>query len=114
VTGAQLRDAFAQGEGSRLDFGEPDWWHAHVSGARVVYDRSAQELLEATVNGGPVSDDRTYRLAVSDYILHTDDEFPALSEADRVELLDTQYEVLAAFAREFGVDPQLEGRIRHV
>jgi 2',3'-cyclic-nucleotide 2'-phosphodiesterase (5'-nucleotidase family) len=114
VTGAQLRDAFAQGEGSRLDFGEPDWWHAHVSGARVVYDRSARELLEATVNGEPVCDDRTYRLAVSDYVLHTDDEFPALSEADRVELLDTQYEVLAAIARECGVDPRLEGRIRHV
>lgn len=114
VTGAELKAAFAQGEGSRLGFGEPDWWHAHVSGATVEYDREAEELVSATVDGDPVADDETYTLAIADYLLHSDDEFPALGEHHRVETVDTQYRVLETYAREEGIDPRVEGRIRHV
>jgi 2',3'-cyclic-nucleotide 2'-phosphodiesterase (5'-nucleotidase family) len=114
ATGAELAAAFAQGEGARLSFGEPEWWHAHVSGATIEYDLTAGELVSATVGGDPIDPDRTYRVALSDYLLHSDDEFPALDEAHRVETLDTQYEVLAAYARAEGIDPTLDGRIRHV
>lgn len=114
VTGAELKAAFAQGEGSRLGFGEPEWWHAHVSGATIAYDREAEELVSATVDGEPVEDNQTYTLAIADYLLHSDDEFPALEERHRVESVDTQYRVLEAYAREEGIDPRIEGRIRHV
>ncbi|MFB6117816.1 bifunctional metallophosphatase/5'-nucleotidase [Halosegnis sp.] len=114
VSGATLRRAFAQGEGSRLGFGEPDWWHAHVSGATLVYDRAAGDLREATVGGEPIRPDRTYRVALSDYLLHSDDEFPALDEHHRVDRLEVQYRVLEAYARELSIDPQVEGRIKWV
>jgi 2',3'-cyclic-nucleotide 2'-phosphodiesterase (5'-nucleotidase family) len=114
VTGAELERAFAQGEGSRLGFGEPDWWHAHVSGATITYDRTAETLTDATVGGEPVDPDRRYRVAVSNYILHSDDEFPVLDTAHRVDTLETQYRVLAEYAREVGIDPMVEGRVQHV
>ena len=57
-------------------------------------------------------DDETYSLATSDYLFHTDHEFPVLDEHHRAETLDTQYEVLAAYARQHGIDPEIEGRIR--
>ncbi len=46
--------------------------------------------------------------------LSTDIEFPVLTPAHRKRTLDTQYEVLAAYAREKGIGPQVDGRItRH-
>ncbi|WP_255149188.1 bifunctional metallophosphatase/5'-nucleotidase [Halorarius halobius] len=113
MTGEELAAAFAQGEGARLSFGEPEWWHAHVSGATIEYDLSAGELVAATVGGDPIDPDATYRVALADYLLHSDDEFPVLEESHRAEALETQYEVLADYARETGIDPSLDGRIRH-
>ncbi|WP_435193865.1 bifunctional metallophosphatase/5'-nucleotidase [Natronomonas sp. EA1] len=110
VEGARLREAFAQG-GDELGFGEPGWWHAHIAGASLEYDRRTGTLSNVTVQGDPIDDERRYTLAVSDYVLHSSDEFPALTEADRLELGDTQYEVLAAYAREHGIDPRIEGRV---
>lgn len=114
VTGAELATAFAQGEGARLSFGEPEWWHAHVSGATIEYDLTEGSLVSATVGGRPVDHDRRYRVALSDYLLHSDDEFPVIDESHRVETLDTQYEVLADYAREVGIAPEIEGRIAHI
>ncbi len=114
VTGERLRAAFTQAGGANLAFGEPEWWHAHVSGATITYDTASHELVAASVGGDPVEPDATYRLVTADYVLHSDDEFPALTRDCRVATLDTQYEILADYAREHGVDPELEGRIRHV
>ncbi|RNJ26764.1 bifunctional metallophosphatase/5'-nucleotidase [Halosegnis longus] len=114
LTGAELREVFRQGEGSRLGFGEPDWWHAHLSGATIEYDRASDTLTSATVNGEPLDPDRTYRVALADYLLHSDDEFPAVGMDHRVETTRTQYEVLADYARSEGLDPTVEGRVRHV
>jgi 2',3'-cyclic-nucleotide 2'-phosphodiesterase (5'-nucleotidase family) len=51
---------------------EPDGVSAHISGARVRYDRSrpgGRRLLEATLdNGRPIRDDATYRVAVNDFM----------------------------------------------
>lgn len=113
VTGAELATAFAQGEGARLSFGEPEWWHAHVSGATIEYDLTEGSLVSATVGGHAVDPDRCYRVALSDYLFHSDDEFPIIDESHRVETLDTQYEVLADYAREVGIAPKIEGRIAY-
>jgi 2',3'-cyclic-nucleotide 2'-phosphodiesterase/3'-nucleotidase/5'-nucleotidase len=51
---------------------EPDGVSAHISGARVRYDRSrpgGRRLLAATLdNGRPIRDDATYRVAVNDFM----------------------------------------------
>jgi 2',3'-cyclic-nucleotide 2'-phosphodiesterase (5'-nucleotidase family) len=110
LSGAALLEVFREGA-ETTGFGEADWWHAHVSGARLVYDYTDDSLVEARVDGEPIDPDGTYRLATSEFLLHTDAEFPSLTERNALELLDTQYEVLADYARAVGVDPELDGRI---
>mgnify|MGYP002338726500 CR=1 FL=1 len=95
-----------------LDFGEPDWWHAHLSGASVTFDRGAGEVRRAHVGGEPVDPDASYTLATSAYLLYTDHEFPSLTEDHRVAGAGLQYEVLVEYARECGVAPALDGRVR--
>ena len=111
LTGAELKQTITQAHGANLSFGEPDWWHAHLSGATVVWDRERDEIIALRVDGELVDDDATYTLATTDYLFHTEHEFPVLDESHRVDLGDVQYKVLAAYARENGLDPQLEGRV---
>jgi len=110
LSGRELWSVLREGA-QTTGFGEADWWHAHVSGARLVYDYAEDALLEAQIRGEPVDDDATYRVAVSEFLLTTDAEFPTLTERDAVGRYDTQYEVLADYARTVGVDPELEGRV---
>jgi len=109
LTGAELRTLCRQADGWQFS-ALPDRWHAHVSGLSIRED--ADGRITATLSGAPLVDDETYTLATSDYLFHTDHEFPVLDHHHRVETLDTQYEVLAAYARERGIDPEIEGRIR--
>ncbi|WP_435093044.1 bifunctional metallophosphatase/5'-nucleotidase [Halorubrum sp. N11] len=111
VTGAELRDVLREMAAPDVDFGEDAWWHGHVSNARVVWDADAELLLEATVGGEPIDPEGRYTVAVSEYLLHSDHEFPTLAQRHRVDEADIQYEVLAGYAREHGIDPQIEGRI---
>jgi len=111
LTGAELRETIRQAHGANLAFGEPEWWHAHLSGASVVWDRTREEIVALRVDGELVDDDATYTLVTTDYLFHTEHEFPALNADHRVDLGDVQYEVLSAYARENGLDPRLEGRV---
>jgi 2',3'-cyclic-nucleotide 2'-phosphodiesterase (5'-nucleotidase family) len=110
LSGEGLLDVFREGA-ETTGFGESDWWHAHVSGARLVYDYTEDTLVEARVDGAPIDTEATYRLATSEFLLHTDAEFPTLTERNAVRRLDIQYEVLADYAREVGIAPELEGRV---
>ncbi|WP_332899539.1 bifunctional metallophosphatase/5'-nucleotidase [Haladaptatus sp. CMSO5] len=111
LTGEELEAVFEQANGGNVDFGEPHWWHGHVSGARLVYDHAAGELASATVDGEPIDSEATYTLATTEYLLHASHEFPVLSAELQVDRLDTQYEVLAEYARTEGLAPTVEGRI---
>ena len=111
LSGEELLDVFRASKGGSLGFAEPDWWHAHVSGAELEWDESTDELVAARVGGEPIDADRTYTLATTDYLFYTDDEFPALDEPHRTERHDIQHEVLAEYARERGIDPAIEGRV---
>jgi len=110
VSGAELLATFREAADT-TGFGESDWWHAHVSGARLVYDHTDERLVEADVDGREVDPDGRYLLATTEFLLHTDEEFPTLTDAGVHATLDTQYEVLADHARTVGVAPELEGRI---
>jgi len=81
VTGAELRDVLREMAAPDVDFGKDDWWHGHVSNARVVWDADGERLLEATVVGGePIDPEAHYTVAVSEYLLHSDHEFPTLAQ----------------------------------
>ena len=111
VTGAELHDVFREMAAPDVDFGEDDWWHGHVSNAEVVWDADAELVLEATVGGEPIDPEARYTVAVSEYLLHSEHEFPTLAQRHRIDEADIQYEVLAAYARDHGIDPEVEGRI---
>ena len=111
VTGGELFSLFREMGAPEVDFGEEHWWHGHVSNASVVWDDDTELVVEATVGGEPVALDETYTVATSEYLLHSDHEFPTLEERHRIGEGDIQYEVLAAYAREHGIDPAVEGRI---
>ncbi len=110
LTGAELRSLLEEGA-AVTGFGESDWWHAHVSGARITYSYGDGRLTEATVADEPIDDDRRYRIAVSEFLLYTEVEFPTLEERHVIERLETQYDVLIEYVRTVGIDPKLEGRI---
>ncbi|WP_324757881.1 bifunctional metallophosphatase/5'-nucleotidase [Haloarcula sp. GH36] len=111
VTGAELRRLCRQASGQVVDYGDSAWWHAHVSGLEVVWNRDHRRVDRLTVGGEPVEDDRTYTLATTDYVLTSAMEFPVLTDANRVEKTKLQYEVLADYARTIGIDPSVEGRV---
>ena len=110
LAGSELRSVFAEAADTP-GFGEADWWHAHVSGAELRYDHADGRLCGATVDGTPIDDTDTYRLAASGFLLSTDVEFPTLTRDHIVERLDIQYEVLIEYADVVGIDPTLEERI---
>ena len=110
VDGATLRAALASA-GDRVSFGASNWWHAHLSGARVRYHRE-EGLLSATVDGEPLSEGRTYTLATSEFVLGAGDEFSPLDGTlPVVERGAVQYEALVDHAREHGVWTPVEGRV---
>lgn len=112
VTGRELRSVLAEMAAPTVDFGENDWWHGHVSNARIVWDATAETLREATVGGEPIDPEATYTVATSEYLLHSDQEFPTLRERNRAGEGGIQYEVLWRYAAECGIDPTIDGRIR--
>ncbi len=114
VTGDRLREIFRQMSASVVDFGEPGWWHGHLSGASVVWDTEQDRLLEARVDDDPIDPERRYTVATAEYLLHSDHEFPAIDSSHRVDEHGVQHEVLAAYARENGIDPSIESRITQV
>jgi 2',3'-cyclic-nucleotide 2'-phosphodiesterase/3'-nucleotidase len=111
LAGDELRRLCRQASGRVIDHGHASWWHAHVSGLEVTFDRETQTVERLRVHGDSVEDDDTYTLATTDYLLTSPLEFPVLTEAHRVETHPLQYEVLADYAREHGIDPTVDGRV---
>ncbi|MFC7233258.1 5'-nucleotidase C-terminal domain-containing protein [Saliphagus sp. GCM10025308] len=115
VSGSTLEAIFEGGAGLDLGFAEPDWWHAQVSGAVLEWNPTDHRVVVDSVGGEPLDPDQCYRVATSDYLFHTDDEFPALDPADRVKRTEVcQYDVLVEYARRHGIDPAIEGRVRRL
>ncbi|WP_144903416.1 bifunctional metallophosphatase/5'-nucleotidase [Halobellus captivus] len=114
LTGRELLDVFRESAAAVIDFGDSEWWHGHFAGAEIRWDDETRELLGARVGGDPVDADRRYTVATSAYLLHSDHEFPTLEERHRVGEGDIQYEVVAAYARAFGLNATVEGRIARV
>jgi hypothetical protein len=77
----------------------------------LTYDHADSALRSVTVDGDPIVDENRYRIATSEFLLHTDVEFPTLKPRDVIERLDTQYRILIDHAETEGITPVIEGRI---
>jgi 2',3'-cyclic-nucleotide 2'-phosphodiesterase (5'-nucleotidase family) len=108
VTGDELRALAREADGRRIPE-LPDRWHGHFSGLEVRENGSGEMRVDLT--DGELQADATYTLATTDYLFHTDHEFPVLDESHRHDQLDVQYEIIAAYARDCGLDPTIESRI---
>ena len=111
VSGEELLALLAEGYCPDIGFGDPEWWHAHVSGLEMVWDPTSERPKRVRVGGDPLSERETYTLATTDYLFHTDHEFPTLTAEHRESRGKLQYDVLADHAREYGIDPEVEGRL---
>jgi 2',3'-cyclic-nucleotide 2'-phosphodiesterase (5'-nucleotidase family) len=112
VTGERLIEALSTAHGESLGFGEPDWWHAHLAGARLSYDAAAGAVRSLQVGADPVDPGATYEVALPDFLLRTDREFPAFGPQDREREGPVQYEALVRYAHDHGVEARTDGRVR--
>ena len=112
VTGERLTEALSAAHGESLGFGEPDWWHAHLAGARLSYDVAAGAVRSLQVGADPVDPGATYEVALPDFLLRTDREFPAFGPQDREREGPVQYEALVRYAHDHGVEARTDGRVR--
>jgi len=111
LSGDQLRDAFV---GVPFGYHEGDYptrYCCHVSGAQLVWDDEAGELLDATVDGEPIDPDEQYTVAVADYLVETEFVNDAFAEEDVVERHGVARQAVVDYAREVGLDADTEGRI---
>ncbi|WP_207588889.1 5'-nucleotidase C-terminal domain-containing protein [Halomontanus rarus] len=115
VSGARLEAIVDDAAGIDLGFAEPDWWHAHVSGAVLEWDETTHDVTIREVGGEPFDPDATYHLATSNYLFATTDEFGTLEPEDRVRTLsEPQFDVILEYARAHDIDPMITGRIRRI
>ncbi len=115
VSGQTLQSVFEEAAGVDLGFAEPNWWHAQVSGVTLEWDPTTHDVAVQSVGGAPFEPEATYQLATSSYLFHTDDEFPSLERGTQTHQTElSQYEILAEYARECGIDPSLEGRVQRI
>jgi 2',3'-cyclic-nucleotide 2'-phosphodiesterase (5'-nucleotidase family) len=112
LSGERLRDAFVAVPFGYHDDGYPDRHCSHVSGARLVWDDDAGELLDAQVGGSPLDPDEQYALAAADYLVATDHVNNAFDEDDVVRRHGLAREAIVDYAREVGIAPEIEGRIQ--
>ena len=110
LDGAALRAVLA--EAAHPHPGDRGWVHFHTSGLRARWT-DANELAGATVDGDPLDDDRTYRVATAEYVVVIDAFGPVDRDAVAAEH-DRQWQTLLAHAREGGLDVAREGRIERV
>jgi 2',3'-cyclic-nucleotide 2'-phosphodiesterase (5'-nucleotidase family) len=112
LPGDRLREAFVAVPFGYHDDGYPDRHCSHVSGATVVWDDEAGELLNATVGGDPIDSEETYTVGTASYIVETDHVNAAFGPEDAVSRHGLAREAIVEYAREEGLNPSLEGRIR--
>ena len=112
LSGDRLREAFVAVPFGYHDDDYPDRHCSHVSGATLVWDDDAGELLDATIGGRPLDPDKQYTVAATDYLVDTDHVNGAFGENDVVTRHGLAREAIVDYAREVGVDPAIEGRIQ--
>jgi 5'-nucleotidase len=103
-TGKQLRDLLEQ------QFNDPNYVRilSPSKGFRFGYDLSrpvGQRVLFATLNGAPLEDAKSYRVAVSDFLSNGGDAFLAFKDGTNPVVGDIDLEALVAHLSRSGVPP---------
>jgi len=111
LPGDRLRAALLAVPFGYHDDDHPDRFCSHISGARLVWDDRAGELRSVSVHGEPIDPDRTYEVAVADYVVETDHVVDAFDESDVVERHGLARRAVVDYAREIGIDATVEQRI---
>lgn len=101
-TGKQIRDLLEQ------QFNDPNWVRvlSPSAGFRFGYDLSkpvGQRILFATLNGAPLEDTKTYRVAISDFLSNGGDAFTVLKEGTNASVGPVDLEALVAWLVQDGV-----------
>lgn len=112
LTGTQLRESFRELSVSYRYPEVADWRFGHVSGATVVWNDDENTLVEAQVGGKPIESDATYTVAVDEHHVESSHLFSAFDASDVFHTAGKAYEALVEYAREHGIRPEIEGRIR--
>ena len=102
MTGAQLKEVLEQ------QFNNPSWVRvlSPSSGFRFGYDLSkplGQRVIFATLNGAPIDDAKTYRVAVSDFLSNGGDLFAGFVKGTNPTVGPTDLEAFIAFVGRAGV-----------
>ncbi len=120
VSGAVLRAALEHGVSSIGQESEPGFF-PQVSGLRFAYDarrRAGSRVTAVTVNGQPLEERKTYRLATSTFLLDGGDGYTMFRNA-RVLIKPEEGPVepavvMAALAAAGEIAPQTDGRIQRL
>ncbi|WP_227355086.1 bifunctional metallophosphatase/5'-nucleotidase [Haladaptatus salinisoli] len=112
LPGERLAEAFRELSLSYRYPDSPQYMFGHVSGATVTWDDRDDTLSEATVDGRPLDPERRYEVAVSEYFAEADNLFTSFDRNDAVRTCGTVHDALVEYARERGLDPTVDGRIR--
>lgn len=114
LSGRELRETARLASGSHLDLPDERWWPGHFSNVTIVWDHPSREFVDVTVGGEPIDDERTYTLTTFDYNITYDPLFPRLTDERVLETIGSQHDAMIAYAREFGIPTETDGRlIRH-
>lgn len=111
LSGERLRDAFVAVPLGYHNDDFPERFSSHVSGATFVWDDEAGEVVELTVGCEAVDPKRQYRVAVADYLVHTDHVNDAFDEDDVVERCGLARDAIVDYARTVGFDGGFERRV---
>ncbi len=112
LTGDRLREAFVAVPFGYHDDGHPEEFCSHVSGATVVWDDDTGELVRATVGGDRIESGESYTVAVPEYLVQTAHVNDAFGPADVVDTCGIARDAIVECAREQGLAPSLDDRIR--
>jgi 2',3'-cyclic-nucleotide 2'-phosphodiesterase (5'-nucleotidase family) len=110
LTGEQLRELVS----TVFAPVDPDgrvWW-GHFAGLEIVYDGDPEggTIREVRFDGDPVDPEAEYSVATNAYVIyHGPEPVPPTSV---VESFGVQYETIVDYARETGIDPELDGHLQ--
>jgi 2',3'-cyclic-nucleotide 2'-phosphodiesterase (5'-nucleotidase family) len=122
--GSELHTTTVDGENLRallesfgtVEFLDNSEVFGHVSGVSLSWrrDEDGLELVDATVDGGPIDTSESYTVAAPSFEFSSDDVYPVLDWEDIEADYDHHHDALVEYAREYGIDSDTDGRMELV
>jgi 5'-nucleotidase/UDP-sugar diphosphatase len=108
LTGKQILDVLEQSAGKGVSV-------LQVSGVVVHYDlknAAGSRVVKATINGEPIDPSKTYRVAVSDFLAASGDNYGVFKEGGRNLYGENVRDAFVSYLQKHSpVNPQVQGRI---